>query len=149
MKTLICGIGCFWVENKFKNLEGIISTEVGYCGGKTSDTNYEKVCSGECDSAEVVKVNFDEKRLKEEDLLRFVFSIHDPTTLDAQGVDIGRQYRSEIFYSDEEQKKVAEKIRDEINKKQNGKVVTKISKVLNYKKAEDFHQKYYEKRSQI
>ena len=74
MKTLICGIGCFWVENKFKNLKGIISTEVGYCGGKTSDTNYEKVCSGECDSAEVVKVNFDEKRLSEEDLLRFVFS---------------------------------------------------------------------------
>ena len=82
------------------------------------------------------------KKIKRRRFIKICFSIHDPTTLDAQGVDIGRQYCSEIFYSDEEQKKVAEKIRDEINKKHNGKVVTKISKVLNYKKAEDFHQKY-------
>ncbi len=149
MKTLVCGIGCFWIENKFKNLDGVISTEVGYCGGKTSETNYEKVCSGVCDSAEVVKINFDEKKLSYEDLLRFVFSIHDPTTLNRQGVDIGRQYRSEIFYSDDEQRKSAEKIRDEINKKLNGKVVTKISKVSNYKKAEKIHQKYYDKKAYI
>ena len=126
-----------------------MSTEVGYCGGKTSETNYEKECNGVCDSAEVVKINFDEKKISYEDLLRFVFSIHDPTTLDSQGVDIGRQYRSEIFYSDEVQRKSAEKIRGEINKKLNGKVVTKISKVLNYKKAEEYHQKYYDKKTII
>ena len=82
-------------------------------------------------------------------MLRSVFSIHDPTTLNRQGVDIGRQYRSEIFYSDDEQRKSAEKIRDEINKKLNGKVVTKISKVSNYKKAEKIHQKYYDKKAYI
>ena len=98
MQTAIVGIGCFWKETEFKNLKGVVSTEVGYCGGNTNNTNYEKVCNGECNSAEVVKVNFDEKILTYENLLKFFFSIHDPTTLNKQGPDIGPQYRSEIFY---------------------------------------------------
>ena len=136
MQTAIVGIGCFWKETEFKKLKGVISTEVGYCGGNTNKTDYKKVCSGVCNSAEVVKLNFDEKILTFENLLRFFFSIHDPTTLNRQGPDIGTQYRSEIFYINDDQKKIAEKIRDEFNKKLNGKVVTKISQDSNYVCAE-------------
>ena len=146
MQTAIVGIGCFWVESKFKDLKGVISTEVGYCGGNTSETNYEMVCQGNCDSAEVIKINFDEEMLDYKDLLRFVFSSHDPTTLNRQGPDVGRQYRSEIFFMNDNQKKEAEIVRGEFNKKFNGGVVTKISKVSNYKKAEEYHQKYYQKK---
>ena len=146
MQTAIVGIGCFWKEIEFKKLKGVISTEVGYCGGNTDKTDYKKVCSGSCNSAEVVKVNFDEKALSYEDLLRFFFSIHDPTTLNRQGPDIGPQYRSEIFYINKNQKKLAEKIKNEINKKFDGKVITKITKESNYVCAEDYHQKYFEKK---
>ena len=146
MQTAIVGIGCFWVESKFKDLKGVISTEVGYCGGNTSETNYEMVCQGKCDSAEVIKINFDEEMLDYKDLLRFVFSSHDPTTLNRQGPDVGRQYRSEIFFMNDNQKKEAEIVRGEFNKKFNGGVVTKISKVSNFTKAEEYHQKYYQKK---
>ena len=146
MQTAIVGIGCFWVESKFKDLKGVISTEVGYCGGNTSETNYEMVCQGKCDSAEVIKINFDEEMLDYKDLLRLVFSSHDPTTLNRQGPDVGRQYRSEIFFMNDNQKKEADIVRGEFNKKFNGGVVTKISKVSNYKKAEEYHQKYYQKK---
>ena len=105
----------------------------------------KKVCSGNCNSAEVVKVSYDEKILSYENLLRFFFSIHDPTTLNRQGPDIGTQYRSEIFYNDEKEKEMAKKIKDEINKKLDGKVVTYITKKTNYVRAEDYHQKYFEK----
>ena len=145
MQTAIFGIGCFWKETEFKKLKGVISTEVGYCGGNTNKTNYKKVCSGDCNSAEVVKVSYDEKILSYENLLRFFFSIHDPTTPNRQGPDIGTQYRSEIFYNDEKEKEMAKKIKDEINKKLNGKVVTYITKKTNYVRAEDYHQKYFEK----
>ena len=147
MQTAIIGIGCFWKETEFKKLKGVISTEVGYCGGITNKTNYKKVCSGNCNSAEVVKVSYDEKILSYENLLRFFFSIHDPTTLNRQGPDIGTQYRSEIFYNDEKEKEMAKKIKDEINKKLDGKVVTYITKNTNYVRAEDYHQKYFEKRN--
>ena len=146
MQTAIVGIGCFWKETKFENLKGVISTEVGYCGGNTNKTDYEKVCAGTCNSAEVVRVNFDEKILSYEDLLRFFFSIHDPTALNRQGPDVGPQYRSEIFYTNENQKKISEKIKDEINRKLNGKVVKKITKESNYVCAEDYHQKYFQKK---
>ena len=146
MQTAIVGIGCFWKETEFKKLKGVISTEVGYCGGNTNKTNYEKVCTGVCNSAEVVKVNFDEKILSYENFLKFFFSIHDSTTLNRQGPDIGPQYRSEIFYINEDQKKTAEKIKSEINKKLNGKVVTKITKESHYVRAENYHQKYFEKK---
>ena len=145
MQTAIIGIGCFWKETEFKKLKGVISTEVGYCGGNTNKTNYKKVCSGDCNSAEVVKVSYDEKILSYENLLRFFFSIHDPTTPNRQGPDIGTQYRSEIFYNDEKEKEMAKKIKDEINKKLDGKVVTYITKKTNYVRAEDYHQKYFEK----
>ena len=108
-------------------------------------TTYEEVCSGDTNHAEVVKLEFDPKKISYEKILHYFFEIHNPTTLNSQGPDIGTQYRSEIFYINEHQKKIAEKIIEENNKKLSGKVVTKLSKLKNYCKAEDYHQKYLEK----
>ncbi len=146
MEIAILALGCFWgPEIKFDKLEGVTKTEVGYCGGNSDKTNYEKVCSGSTDHAEVVKIEFDPKKISYEKILQYFFEIHDPTTLNAQGPDIGTQYRSEIFYVNDYQMKIAENIIEENNKKLSGKVVTKLSKIKNYCKAEDYHQKYLEK----
>ena len=146
MEIAVLALGCFWgPEIKFGKLEGIIKTEVGYCGGNTDTTTYEKVCSGNTNHAEVVKLEFDPKKISYEKILEYFFDIHNPTTLNAQGPDIGTQYRSEIFYINEYQMKIAKKIIEENNKKLSGKVVTKLSKLKNYCKAEDYHQKYLKK----
>ena len=98
MEIAILGLGCFWgPEVKFSKLDGIIKTEVGYCGGKSSKTNYKEVCSGNTNHAEVVKIDFDPKIISYEKILNFFYEIHDPTTLNSQGPDFGSQYRSEIF----------------------------------------------------
>ena len=147
MEIAILGLGCFWgPEIKFSKLEGVIKTEVGYCGGDSSQTNYKEVCSGTTNHAEVVKLEFDPKIITYEKLLKFFYEIHDPTTLNSQGPDFGTQYRSEIFYLNEQQKNIAEKITNEENNKLSGKIVTKISLVKNYCTAEEYHQKYLEKR---
>ena len=146
MQIFIGGIGCFWDETEYQGIPGIISTECGYCGGKDSTTTYEQVCGGETEHIEVVKVNFDSKIISYEDIVRLFFKIHDPTTLDRQGPNVGHQYRSEIFFNTKEEKVTAEKILKEINEKLNGKVVTVIRKEKNYCKAEEYHQKYFEKR---
>ena len=146
MEIAVLALGCFWgPEIKFGKLEGITKTEVGYCGGNNDKTTYEEVCSGNTNHAEVVKLEFDPIKISYEEILNYFFEIHNPTTLNAQGPDIGTQYRSEIFYINEEQKKIAEKIIEEKDKKLSGKVVTKSSKLKNYCKAEDYHQKYLEK----
>ena len=143
MEIAILGLGCFWgPEKKFGELEGVSSTEVGYCGGENKDTTYQEVCTGSTGHAEVVKIEFDEKIISYEEILNLFFDFHDPTTLNQQGPDIGTQYRSEIFYLDEVQKKVAKKVLGEKNLDFKGKIVTKISKNLNYCKAEEYHQKY-------
>ena len=147
MEIAILGLGCFWSpEIKFSKLEGIIKTEVGYCGGLNSQTSYREVCSGTTNHAEVVKLDFDPKIITFEQILEYFFEFHDPTTLNSQGPDFGTQYRSEIFYLNDEQKNIAEKIIDKENKRLSGKVVTKISQVKNYCAAEEYHQKYLEKR---
>ena len=147
MEIAILGLGCFWgPEIKFSKLEGVIKTEVGYCGGDSSQTNYKEVCSGTTNHAEVVKLEFDPKIITYERLLKFFYEIHDPTTLNSQGPDFGTQYRSEIFYLNEQQKNIAENITNEENNKLSGKIVTKISLVKNYCIAEEYHQKYLEKR---
>ena len=147
MKIAILGLGCFWgPEIKFSKLEGIIKTEVGYCGGNNKETNYKEVCTGKTNHAEVVKLDYDPKIISYEKILEFFFEIHNPTTLNSQGPDFGTQYRSEIFYLDENQKIIAEKIKKKINDKLSGNVVTNISIVKNYCPAEEYHQKYLEKK---
>ena len=146
MEIAVLALGCFWgPEIKFGKLEGITKTEVGYCGGNSAITTYEEVCSGSTNHAEVVKLEFDPKKISYEKILQYFFEIHNPTTLNSQGPDIGTQYRSEIFYVNEHQMKIAEKIIEENNIKYSGKVVTKLSKLKNYCRAEDYHQKYLEK----
>ena len=147
MEIAILGLGCFWSpEIKFSKLEGIIKTEVGYCGGHNAQTSYREVCSGTTNHAEVVKLDFDPKIITFEQILKYFFEFHDPTTLNSQGPDFGTQYRSEIFYLNDEQKKIATNIIDKENVRLSGKVVTKISQVKNYCAAEEYHQRYLEKR---
>ena len=147
MEIAVLGLGCFWgPEIKFSKLDGVIKTEVGYCGGNTAKTNYKEVCTGETNHAEVVKLDFDPEIISYEEIIKYFFEFHDPTTLNSQGPDFGTQYRSEIFYLNDKQKIMAEKILNEENKKLSGKVVTKISAVKNYCPAEEYHQKYLEKR---
>jgi peptide-methionine (S)-S-oxide reductase len=147
MEIAILGLGCFWgPEIKFSKLEGVIKTEVGYCGGNSKETTYKEVCTGETNHAEVVKLNFDPKIISYEKILDFFFKIHDPTTLNSQGPDFGSQYRSEIFFLNNNQKDIADNAIENINKKLSGKVVTKTSLVRNYCPAEEYHQRYLEKR---
>ena len=147
MEIAILALGCFWSpEIKFSKLNGVTKTEVGYCGGNSAKTTYQEVCSGITNHAEVVKLEFDPNLISYEKILEFFFEIHDPTTLNAQGPDIGTQYRSEIFYLNENQKKIAEKVLRDVNERLSGKVVTKISLLKNYCQAEEYHQKYLEKR---
>ena len=150
METGIFAAGCFCKPDlEFEKLEGVKKTEVGYCGGNNPNTTYENVCTGKTNHAEVVKVYYDENIISYKELLNFFLKIHDPTTLNRQGPDIGTQYRSEIFYTKEEQKVIAEKVIEEANEKFKGKVVTKISKESNYCKAEDYHQKYLKKKGML
>ena len=147
MEIAILALGCFWgPEVKFSRLDGVLKTEVGYCGGNSSETNYKEVCTGSTNHAEVVKLEFDPELISYEKIIKFFYEIHDPTTLNSQGLDFGTQYRSEIFYTNEQQKQIAEKITNDENKKFFDKIVTKISLVKNYCPAEEYHQKYLEKR---
>ena len=147
MEIAVLALGCFWgPEIKFSKIEGVIKTEVGYCGGNSPTTTYKEVCTGKTNHAEVVKIDFDEKIITYEKILKIFFQIHDPTTLNSQGPDFGTQYRSEIFYLNDNQKVVAERVLRDVNDRMSGKVVTKISLLKNYCPAEEYHQKYLEKR---
>ena len=147
MEIAVLALGCFWgPEIKFSKIEGVIKTEVGYCGGNSPTTTYKEVCTGNTNHAEVVKLDFDEKIITYEKILKIFFQIHDPTTLNSQGPDFGTQYRSEIFFLNDNQKKIAEKVLSDLNERLSGKVVTKISLLKNYCPAEEYHQKYLEKR---
>ncbi len=147
MEIAVLALGCFWgPEIKFSKIDGIIRTEVGYCGGNSKTTTYKEVCTGNTNHAEVVKLEYDEKTITYEKILKIFFQIHDPTTLNSQGPDFGSQYRSEIFYLNDSQKMIAEKVLKDINLRLSGRVVTTISLLKNYCPAEEYHQKYLEKR---
>ena len=147
MKTAYFSLGCFWSPQlEFEKIKGVKRTEVGYCGGDDPNTTYEKVCSGSTNHAETVKVDYDENEVSYEELVRFFFKIHDPTQLNRQGPDIGTQYRSDIFYKDEDQEKIAIKVKDEFNDKFKGKIVTNISREKLYQPAEEYHQYYLKRR---
>ena len=147
MEIAILGLGCFWgPEIKFSKIDGVIKTEVGYCGGNTKKTTYKEVCTGNTNHAEVIKLDFDPKIISYEKILEFFFEIHDPTTLNSQGPDFGTQYRSEIFYLNNKQKEISENVIEKMNSSLSGKVVTKSSLLKNYCPAEEYHQRYLEKR---
>jgi len=147
MEIAVLGLGCFWgPEIKFSKLEGVIKTEVGYCGGDSKETTYKEVCTGKTNHAEVVKLDFDPKIISYEKILDFFFEIHDSTTLNSQGPDFGTQYRSEIFYLSDRQKEVAKNVIEKINSNLSGKVVTKSSLLKNYCPAEEYHQRYLGKK---
>jgi methionine-S-sulfoxide reductase len=147
MEIAVLALGCFWgPEKKYGQLEGVYRTEVGYCGGNSPNTNYREVCTGTTNHAEAVKLEFDPKVISYEEIVKKFFEFHDPTTLNSQGPDFGTQYRSEIFYLNDEQKIIAEKVINEENVRLSGRVVTKLSELKNYCAAEEYHQKYLEKR---
>ena len=147
MEIAILGLGCFWgPEIKFSKLDGVIKTEVGYCGGHNAETTYKEVCSGSTNHAEVVKLDFDPKIISYEKILEFFFYFYDSTTLNSQGPDFGTQYRSEIFYLNDNQKATAENFINKENERLSRKVVTQLSQVKNYCPAEEYHQRYLEKR---
>ena len=140
------GAGCFWgVEYNFSKLDGVNEVLSGYSGGKTPEPTYEQVCSNSTEHAEVVLIEFDETVISYKELLSSFWEKHDPTTLNRQGPDIGSQYRSAIFYFDEEQKNLAQKSLDILQQKLDKKIVTEITRADTFWKAEEYHQKYFEK----
>lgn len=141
--------GCFWgVESAFRRVNGVTKTTVGYSGGHFQNPTYEHVCSGKTGHAEVIQVEFDPGKVTYDELLSVFWSVHDPTTLNRQGPDIGEQYRSAIFYHDEEQKALADASKQELAKSGRFKnpIVTEITKASEFYPAEDYHQQYFEKR---
>ncbi|MCE2566221.1 peptide-methionine (S)-S-oxide reductase MsrA [Komagataeibacter sp. FNDCF1] len=146
LETLVLGGGCFWcMEAPFRELRGVLDIEPGYAGGQTPDPTYEQVCTGRTGHAEVMRVTFDPAELSRADLLRIFLVMHDPTTLNRQGNDVGTQYRSAIFWQDAEQEKTACAIRDEIAAAGvwPNPLVTEIVKLDHFWPAEDYHRNYF------
>ena len=149
MQKAIFGAGCFWgVELTFSKIEGVESTAVGYCGGSVPDPTYEIVCTGQSGHAEVVLVEFDSDKVSFEKLLDIFWSLHDPTTLNRQGPDIGTQYRSVIFFQDEGQAALSKASKDKLQAygKYENDIVTEIVSSKHFYRAEEYHQKYLEAR---
>ena len=148
IQKALFGAGCFWgVEEHFRIISGIIKTEVGYSGGNTKNPTYESVCYQNTNHAEVLLVDFDDEIISYATLVDEFWKCHDPTTIDRQGPDIGRQYRSVIYYFDEFQKKIAEKSKAKYQTSFNNMIVTEITKADTFYKAEEYHQKYIQKRA--
>lgn len=138
--------GCFWcLEAVFDDLKGVTSVESGYMGGDVPNPTYEQVCGGETGHAEVVRVTFDPQIVSFQEILQVFFVIHDPTTLNRQGNDVGSQYRSAIFYNSEEQRRAAERVVAEITKAglYRDSIVTEVAAASVFYEAEDYHQEYY------
>jgi len=146
IQKALFGAGCFWgVEEHFRKINGISKTEVGYSGGKTKNPTYQSVCYENTDHAEVLMVEFDEDVISYDNIVEEFWKCHDPTTLDRQGPDIGRQYRSVIYYLTEEQKYIADKSKAKYQQNFQNKIVTEISKADIFYKAEEYHQQYIQK----
>lgn len=149
MQKAIFGAGCFWgVELTFSKVEGVESTAVGYCGGSVPDPTYEIVCTGQSGHAEVVLVEFDPDKVSFDKLLDTFWSLHDPTTLNRQGPDIGTQYRSVIFFQDEDQAALSKTSKDKLQAsgKYENNIVTEVVTAKHFYRAEEYHQKYLEAR---
>ena len=142
------GAGCFWhVEDLLRKTKGVKSTQVGYIGGKLAHPTYEEVCTDATGHAEAVQVDYDPNEISYDELLKVFWSNHDPTSLNRQGPDVGNQYRSAIFFHNEEQKNIAQKSKEELEKsgKFQKQVVTEIVRAPEFYKAEEYHQKYFQK----
>ena len=147
MATAIFGAGCFWgVELAFGRIKGVAKTSVGYTGGATENPTYEQVCTGNTGHAEVVWVEFDSSVVAYDELLDVFWGCHDATTLNRQGPDIGTQYRSAIYYNDPTQEAAAKQSKEKNAKRFSSPIVTEITAASKYYLAEDYHQKYLEKR---
>lgn len=144
--SIVFGGGCFWcVEAAFEELEGVEEVISGYAGGHTEQPSYKEVCSGSTGHAEVVKVEYDSEIINLEKLLELFFKIHDPTTEDRQGPDVGSQYRSIILYNSEEQRAIIERFIEEKADHYEDKIVTELNKLEKFYEAEERHQDYFEK----
>jgi peptide-methionine (S)-S-oxide reductase len=146
LEVATLGAGCFWcVEAIFQDIKGVEKVESGFSGGTTKNPTYEEVCTGKTGHAEVAQITFDPSVITYEQLLTVFFHVHDPTTMNRQGADVGSQYRSAIFYHNDEQKKTAEKVKEDISKSGlwDDPIVTEITKFDEFYKAEDYHQDYY------
>ena len=147
MEIAVLALGCFWgPEIKFSKIDGIIKTEVGYCGGNNPVTTYKEVCTGKTGHAEVAKIEFNKDIISYKQLLNIFWQAHDPTTLNRQGNDVGTQYRSVIYYHNDEQKMTAVKSKSKADKSGywNDEIVTEIAEIYNYSDAEDYHDNYYD-----
>jgi peptide-methionine (S)-S-oxide reductase len=145
-QTAVLGGGCFWcLEAVFDRLDGVLSVESGYMGGNVKNPAYREVCSGTTGHAEVVRVTFDPSKTSYQELLDVFFSIHDPTTVDRQGNDVGTQYRSVIFYDSEEQRRIAEETIARLNREHlwDAPIVTALEPAKEFYVAEDYHQEYF------
>ena len=147
LETITLGGGCYWcVEAVYEQLNGVKSVVSGFAGGKTANPTYEEVCSGTTGHAEVVQITFDKSVTSLDEIFKIFFTVHDPTTLNRQGADVGTQYRSVIFYQNDEQKKEAQAIIDDLekNKVYSNPIVTTVEPLKQFYKAEDYHQNYYQ-----
>ncbi len=146
LKKATFGAGCFWgVEDAFRKLEGVVETAVGYAGGNFDNPSYQDVCSGVTGHAEVVEIVYNPEIISYNDLLNLFWEIHNPTTLNRQGPDIGSQYRSVIFFHDPEQEKLARESKEKMDGHCHDKIVTEIKPAPTFWKAEEYHQQYFEK----
>lgn len=146
VQTATFGAGCFWcVEAVFQQLDGVISVESGYSGGRTPNPTYAQVCSGTTGHAEVCQIRFDPRKITFDELLEVFWQTHDPTTLNRQGPDVGTQYRSVIFYHDAQQKETAEQRKKQLDKARlwRARIVTEIAPFREFFKAEEYHQNYF------
>jgi len=144
IETITLGGGCFWcLEAVYEQVEGVSAVESGYSNGQVDRPSYEQVCTGNTGHAEVVRVSYDPSVIGLRDILEIFFVIHDPTTLNRQGNDVGTQYRSGIYFETPEQERVAREVLDEVNAHHGGKAVTELKPLANYSRAEDYHQHYF------
>lgn len=146
LDTATFGGGCFWcVEAVYQQLDGVVSVASGYTGGQRANPTYEQVCSGATGHAEVIQIVYDTTKISFDELLQVFWTVHDPTTLNRQGADVGTQYRSVVFYHNENQKETTQSYIEKLNKEHafENPVVTEVSPITTFYKAEDYHQNYY------
>ncbi len=144
IEAVTLGGGCFWcTEAVYEHVDGVTAVESGYSNGRIAKPTYEQVCSGATGCVEVIRVSFDAERISLREVLEIFFVIHDPTTLNRQGNDVGTQYRSGIYFHEPAQQAVAREVIDEVNASVGGRLVTELLPLADYSRAEDYHQHYY------